>query len=232
MLTSTGLTIEWSPYNHHEWLELRRWQQWRWLASQVSIAENVAVNNQYLGRILDTKILRAAAFDNLLGSEKVVPIFATWIGELAGLLRATLEAITVDLPSNADPSTAHDEHGAASVVSGRALPRRDPWMTGTGTPGPEPSDCMVELASFMGEPLVTRPSRVLLPSSPHAPPFWILKVKQIRTSITRVPTDNWTFIPARHLEFGAMIRNTKNNTLAQHQPTNHAIYLELKFTIP
>jgi hypothetical protein len=71
-------------------------------------------------------MLSAAAFNNLLDSENVVTTFAQWIGKSAGLLGATLETITVESPSNADSSTAHNEHGAASVVSGKALPRRDP----------------------------------------------------------------------------------------------------------
>ena len=95
------------------------------VASKVSEAENNNVNDQLLGRCPEIQTHGATAFDDLLASDEVVTAFALQIGELTGLLGATLEDITLHSPGNTDPSAGRDEQGAAAVVAAEELLRGD-----------------------------------------------------------------------------------------------------------
>jgi len=89
------------------------------VASKVSQADNDHhnVNDQLLGCGPGIQTRGATAFDNLLRRSEVVVAFARQTGECIGLLGVTLEDITLDSPCDTDPSTGHDEQGAAPVVA-------------------------------------------------------------------------------------------------------------------
>jgi hypothetical protein len=91
------------------------------VASKVSEAEN----DQLLWCGPGIQTLGATTFDDLLTSIEVVVAFTLQTGECIGLLGVTLEDITLDSPSDTDPSTGRDEQRAAAVVAAEEPLRED-----------------------------------------------------------------------------------------------------------